>query len=105
MKTSRTSDITAKRGRATGRITQLSHGRLCGIIRARDGQNVFFHGRDLEGARYNDVEIGRSVSFELIDDPVSGPRAARVRMNRGAQGADQSDHFAVPDASFRSAGS
>ncbi len=63
-----------------GRIAQLSRGRLCGVIRASDGQDVFFHGRDLEGASYNDVEIGGAVSFELIDDPVSGPRAARVRM-------------------------
>jgi cold shock CspA family protein len=75
------SDITARPGRVTkGRIAQLSRGRLCGVIRASDGQDVFFHGRDLEGARYNDVEIGGSVRFELIDDPVSGPRAARVRM-------------------------
>ena len=86
MLTSWKSAITAKRGPATkGRITQLSHGRLCGVIRANDGQSVFFHGRDLEGARYNDVEIGRSVRFELIDDPVSGPRAARVRMAGAAK--------------------
>jgi cold shock CspA family protein len=72
---------TQNRGRAmTGRVTQLSHGRLCGTIRASDGQSVFFHGRDLEGAQYNDVEIGGAVSFELIDDRVSGPRAARVRV-------------------------
>jgi len=64
----------------TGRVTQLSHGRLCGLIRASDGLSVFFHGRDLEGAQYNDVEIGGTVSFELIDDRVSGPRAARVRV-------------------------
>jgi cold shock CspA family protein len=72
---------TQSRGRAmTGRVTQLSHGRLCGLIKATDGQSVFFHGRDLEGAQYNDVEIGGAVSFELIDDRVSGPRAARVRV-------------------------
>jgi cold shock CspA family protein len=64
----------------TGRVTQLSHGRLCGLIRASDGQTVFFHGRDLEGAQYNDMEVGGAVSFELIDDRVSGPRAARVRV-------------------------
>jgi cold shock CspA family protein len=63
-----------------GRIAQLSPGRLCGIIRASDGQNVFFHGRDLESARYYDVEVGGSVSFELIDDRVSGPRAGRIRL-------------------------
>ena len=70
----------------TGRVTQLSHGRLCGLIRASDGQSVFFHGRDLEGAQYNDVEIGGAVTFELIDDRVSGPRAARVRVTDASKG-------------------
>ena len=74
------------RGRAmTGRVTQLSPGRLCGLIKSTDGQSVFFHGRDLEGAQYNDVEIGGAVSFELIDDRVSGPRAARVRVTRAVK--------------------
>ena len=70
----------------TGRVTQLSHGRLCGLIRASDGQSVFFHGRDLEGAQYNDVEIGGAVTFELIDDRVSGPRAARIRVMVASKG-------------------
>jgi cold shock CspA family protein len=68
-----------------GSIAQLSHGRLCGMIRTQDGLDVFFHGRDLEGARYNDLEIRGSVRFELIADPVSGPRAIRVRVARGAK--------------------
>lgn len=81
MKTWWKSAVAAKPGRATkGRVAQLSRGRLCGMIRTTEGQNVFFHGRDLEGAKYYDVGVGKSVSFELIDDPVSGPRAARVRM-------------------------
>jgi len=69
----------------TGRITQLSHGRLCGLIRASDRQVVFFHARDLEGARYNDLKIGGSVSFELIDDRISGPRAAAIRATHQAK--------------------
>ena len=67
-----------------GRITELSHGRFCGVIQASDGQTVFFHGRDLEGARFNDMQVGGSVTFELIDDRISGPRAARVRVAGGA---------------------
>lgn len=63
-----------------GRIVRLLHGRFCGVIRASDGQDVFFHGRDLESARYNDVQIGGTVTFELIDDQISGPRAGRVRV-------------------------
>src|ERR1700710_1256987 len=83
MMTSWNSDIAAKRGREmTGRISELSRGRSCGVIRSSDGRNVFFHGRDLEGAKYNDVEVGGAVSFELLDDRVSGPRAQRVRLTR-----------------------
>ena len=65
--------------KAKGRIAELSRGRSCGVIRASDGQRVFFHSRDLEGTRYNDMEVGAPVFFELIADPVSGPRATRVR--------------------------
>ena len=65
---------------ASGRITDLMHGRLCGVIRASTGLHVFFHGRDLNSVRYNDLEIGRSVTFELIDDPISGPRAVRIHV-------------------------
>jgi cold shock CspA family protein len=68
-----------------GRIAHLSHGRLCGVIRAGDGQRVFFHGRDLDGARYNDVSVGACVTFELIADPISGPRATRVRVAAAAK--------------------
>jgi cold shock CspA family protein len=70
---------------ATGEIAQLSHGRFCGVIRAGDSQRIFFHGRDLEGARYNDVNVGASVTFELIADPISGPRATRVRVSSASK--------------------
>jgi cold shock CspA family protein len=52
------------------------------MIRTSDGQAVFFHGRDLEDGKYNEVEVGGSVKFELIDDQISGPRATRVRTTR-----------------------
>ena len=64
---------------ANGRITHLTYGRA-GCIRAHDGLSVFFHGRDLDGVRYNDLEVGRGVTFELIDDPISGPRAAQIQL-------------------------
>ena len=67
-------------GRETsGRVTQLSRARLCGVIRARDGQSVFFHRSDLLGLRYADLEVGASVLFELVADAISGPRAVRIR--------------------------
>jgi cold shock CspA family protein len=79
--TSWKSVVPAEHGRETkGRVAQLSRGRLCGLIRARDGQTVFFHGRDLEGLKYNDITVGASVTFELIPDSISGPRATRIRV-------------------------
>lgn len=68
-----------------GRVTQLSRGRLCGSIQAADGQTLFFHGRDLDRVRYNDLEIGDPVTFDLIDDPISGNRAAKIRVTKTAR--------------------
>jgi cold shock CspA family protein len=74
------SPIPVHRGRAMkGRIVELSRGRFCGVIEATDGQRAFFHGRDLDSGRYNDIDVGTAVTFELIDDRISGARAARVR--------------------------
>lgn len=87
------SDVAQKQGAAmTGRITELSPGRLCGTIRASNAQQVFFHGRDLEGAKYNDMKVGGLVRFELIDDRISGPRAARVRVSGPAASDSRSDN-------------
>jgi cold shock CspA family protein len=95
------SAATPSQGRATtGRITELSHGRLCGLILASDGLIVFFHGRDLEGVKFNDMQVGGSVSFELIDDRISGPRAARVRVaHRGPRARDRRQAAANPQQS------
>src|SRR5665213_2850784 len=80
MLTSWGSAIPQQHGREMkGRVAQLSRGRLCGVIKTDDGARVFFHARDLDGTKYNDIEVGDTVRFELIDDRVSGPRASCVR--------------------------
>ena len=72
-----------KPGRAMeGRIAELWRGRSCGFIRTRDAQIVFFHAKDLERLKYNDIEVSLAVAFELIEDAVSGPRATRIRTTR-----------------------
>jgi cold shock CspA family protein len=76
----RSSAIVVRGPQVTGRIARLSHGRSCGVIRTTDGVSVFFHRRDLAGIRYGDLEVGHSVHFQLIDDPISGPRAAQVQI-------------------------
>jgi cold shock CspA family protein len=81
MRTLPGTSIPQPRGRAAkGRVRELSHGRLCGVIEATDGQRIFFHGRDLDRARYNDLKLGDVVDFEVIDDPVSGARATAIRL-------------------------
>jgi len=64
---------------ATGRITKLLVGQGHGFIRLRDDREVFFHRGDLrEGTAFNTLQVGDAVTFELLEDAVSGARALRV---------------------------
>jgi cold shock CspA family protein len=54
-----------------------------GFIQAGD-REVFFHRADLIGIKFNDLIVGDAVSFEVIEDPVSGPRAIQVQRPTGA---------------------
>ena len=68
------------RGRpATGRIVRLLIGQGHGRILLRNQQEVFFHRSDLcEGTAFNDLRVGDAVTFDLLEDTVSGARAVRV---------------------------
>jgi cold shock CspA family protein len=61
-----------------GRVKHLWGGQGSGIISAPRG-DVFFHKSDVNG-KYWDLKIGERVVFELLDDPISGPRAQNVRL-------------------------
>jgi len=51
-----------------------------GFVRLASGREVYFHRSDLEdGTAFNDFAIGDPVSFELLEDAVSGARALRVK--------------------------
>ena len=69
---------------ATGRIARLLTGQSCGFIRARHAREVFFHRADvLDGTAFNALQVGDEVTFDLVEDAVSGARATRVtRRNR-----------------------
>ena len=73
-----------RRGKAsTGRIVKLLFGQSHGYIRLADGREVYFHRSDLEeGAAFNDFAVSDAVSFELLEDDVSGARALRVKPRR-----------------------
>ena len=67
---------------SSGRIVTLLVGQGHGFIRA-NGRDVFFHRSDVrEGTSFNDLTVGDPVSFELLDDHVSGPRGLRVERRR-----------------------
>src|SRR5262245_37744681 len=68
---------------STGRIAKLLIGQSHGFIRLADSREIYFHRSDLEdGTSFNDLTIGDVVSFELLEDAVSGARALRVRRRR-----------------------
>lgn len=64
---------------STGRIATLLIGQGHGFIRLTTGRDVFFHRSDVrEGASFNALAVGDAVTFELLEDDVSGPRALHV---------------------------
>jgi cold shock CspA family protein len=62
-----------------GRIKIVMRGQGSGIISALGG-DVFFHKTDFQG-RFWDLKVGDRVTFELLDDSISGPRAQHVRVS------------------------
>lgn len=64
---------------SVGRIVRLFIGQSHGFIRLANGRDVFFHRSDVrETASFNEFAVGDTVTFELLEDNVSGPRAVKV---------------------------
>jgi cold shock CspA family protein len=63
----------------SGQIVRIVRGLGHGILCSADGRAVFFHRTDVDDARFNDLAVGDTVAFEVIEDRVRGPRAVRVR--------------------------
>ena len=64
---------------ATGRVARILTGQGHGYIRLRDDRQVYFHRGDLgHGTIFNDLPVGDTVTFEVLEDSVSGARALRV---------------------------
>jgi cold shock CspA family protein len=67
-----------------GRVKALTRGQGSGIISAARG-DVFFHKADFLG-KFWDLQVGERVTFELLDDSISGPRAQNVRVTPARKG-------------------
>jgi len=71
---------------SSGRIVTLVLGQGHGFIRLTSARKVFFHRTDLcEGTLFHELAIGNRVTFELLEDAISGPRALRVERVRGTR--------------------
>lgn len=65
---------------ATGTIVRLLVGQGHGYIRLADRRDIYFHRGDVaEGTPFNEFAVGDKLSFELLEDKFSGPRALAVR--------------------------
>ena len=65
---------------ACGRIAKLFVGQCYGFIRSVDDRDIFFHRGDIhEGTSFNDFAVGDDVTFELLEDRISGPRALDIQ--------------------------
>jgi cold shock CspA family protein len=68
---------------SSGRIVTLFIGQGHGFIRLSTGRDVFFHRSDVdEGTSFNAFAAGDAVTFELLEDDISGPRALRIKPRR-----------------------
>lgn len=68
---------------ATGRIVRLLVGQGHGYIRGDDRRDIYFHRGDVaEGTPFNEFAVGDKLSFELLEDKFSGPRALAVKRAR-----------------------
>ena len=65
-------------GMAEGRIKKLTD-KGFGFIDTGDGNDMFFHTSNVEGARYEDLREGQRVSYNPGRGP-KGPRAENVRV-------------------------
>ena len=66
-----------------GHIARIARGQGHGYIRDGHGRAVFFDRRDLIGVAFNDLAVGDTVAFALIDDRLSGPRGLQIRKTAG----------------------
>jgi cold shock CspA family protein len=65
-----------------GQIKSFVRGQGTGYIRDELGRDVFFHKGDVLEKGYNDLEVGTTVSFDVIEDAISGARAQRIKAVR-----------------------
>jgi cold shock CspA family protein len=89
-----------KRPAADGRpmagvITRMLQGQGSGAIRTDDVRAVYFHRTDVtDDSAFEKLSVGDAVTFVLVEDSLSGPRAEQVR--RSADEVGQGTAYGPP---------
>ncbi len=65
---------------AKGTIRRLISDRGFGFIKPEQGEDLFFHGSDVEGVEFNSLHEGQEVEFEKGQGRDGRPRAANVKV-------------------------
>jgi cold shock protein len=63
----------------SGTVKRVIRDKGFGFIAAADGNEYFFHQSSCEGAAFDDLREGQSVTFEKGQGP-KGPRAEHVKL-------------------------
>jgi CspA family cold shock protein len=61
----------------TGTIKTLTDRGFGFISREGEAKDLFFHSKELNGVTYDELKVGDTVSFEVVDGP-KGPSATNV---------------------------
>ena len=62
----------------TGTIKTLTDKGYGFIAREGETKDLFFHSKELNGLRFDELKVGDMVSFEVVDGP-KGPAATNVQ--------------------------
>ncbi|MBU0549190.1 MAG: cold shock domain-containing protein [Candidatus Omnitrophica bacterium] len=65
----------------TGKIKKLVSDRGFGFISDTDGRELFFHQSGLVEAKFDSLNEGQDVEFEVETSP-KGPRAIKIQLNK-----------------------
>ena len=61
----------------TGKIKTLTEKGFGFIAREGETKDLFFHSNDLSGVAFNELQVGDTVNFEIVDGQ-KGPSAKNV---------------------------
>ncbi|HRY62847.1 MAG TPA: cold shock domain-containing protein [Candidatus Paceibacterota bacterium] len=61
----------------TGKIKTLLDKGFGFIAREGEAKDLFFHSKELNGVAFDDLRVGDTLSFEVVDGP-KGPSAVNV---------------------------